>query len=288
LPKRRFSVPTIQFAPISLDDAFPISAFQYTQKSQDLKRLHFHHSFEIGLCLEGRGVFFIENRPLSFRVNDISFIYPNQPHIAQSPNEIPSRWIFIDVDIDLLLAGNSALLNRIWEARASLPSIIHHQDARSLLGVLMLMIHELEHPGDQCQDIVKHLFSAALFLILDMNSEHTAYVPTAKPNAFTIISPALAFMAQNYDQEITISDLAQKCNLSETHFRVVFKSAIGKTPQRYLSAVRLKMAKALLRSTDMSILQTANSVGYGNVSAFNRMFKEDTGRSPMQYRKDGK
>ena len=96
--------------------------------------------------------------------------------------------------------------------------------------------------------------------------------------------PALSFITQNYQREISIKELAHVCNFSATHFRVLFKKAMGRTPKQYLSYIRVKMARTLLTSTDNSILNIAQSVGYDSVSSFYRTFHSLYGQTPSEYR----
>ena len=88
----------ISYLEIPLPAEFPVHVFSYVQGFRDWSRLHFHNGVEIGLCLEGEGLFLIENRILPFSAGDISLIFPDQPHIARSGPGAPSRWYFITVD----------------------------------------------------------------------------------------------------------------------------------------------------------------------------------------------
>ena len=103
-------------------------------------------------------------------------------------------------------------------------------------------------------------------------------------SAFAAVSPSLSYIAQNYPREIFVIDLAEICNLSEPHFRALFKKAIGRSPLQQIAYVRMKMAKTLLKSTDLSILAISQSVGYESISSFNRTFKAQFGNSPSEFR----
>jgi len=273
----------IQFFDVALKEDFPVSFFNYTQKNKSLKRLHYHNSFEIGTCLEGSGMFFIENKAISFRSGDISFIFPNQPHIAQSPNELPSKWVFIDADLNGLFADNNFLLNKVWEYRQQIPHIVHQEQCASLAPIARMIVEELEQQGHDYRLVVRELLSVLIYKISRLSQNRDSHVP-AMSNAFMSITPALAYIAQNYPKEISVRTLANTCNLSETHFRVLFKKAIGNSPQQHLAYIRMKMAKALLKSTDSPVLTISQNVGYESISSFNRTFKALFGQTPSEYR----
>ncbi|HEY5585428.1 MAG TPA: AraC family transcriptional regulator [Ruminiclostridium sp.] len=275
---------TIKFIDVPLNDHFPVKYFAHTQKHTDLIRLHYHNSFEIGLCLEGCGTFFIENKALSFNIGDVSFIYPSQPHIAQSPNGLPSKWLFIDVDLGTLFADNKLLIKKLWEDKQQIPYIMHSDHHLNLVSISQMIVEELEQQEQNYELVVKELFSTFIYKLSRLCNNSRDNLPTLS-DAFWSISPALTYISQNYSNEVTSNDLAKICNLSETHFRVLFKKAIGKPPLQYLAYIRMKMAKALLKSTEFSVLCIAQSVGYDSISSFNRTFKAQFSQSPSTYKK---
>jgi hypothetical protein len=61
-----------------------------------------------------------------------------------------------------------------------------------------------------------------------------------------------------------------------------------RSPLRYLTTLRLNMAKALLNGTDESVHRVSLRVGYATLSGFNRHFKRDVGCSPREYRSGGR
>lgn len=109
------------------------------------------------------------------------------------------------------------------------------------------------------------------------------YVPRARQQ---LLQPALDYLADNYfDPAITNDRLAAMCGVSTVHFRKRFEAAMGMPPIRYLHALRIQKAKDILESDYGSITQVAESVGYGSVFHFSKMFRLYTGQSPTEYAK---
>jgi len=266
---------------IQLDDEFPVYYFKYVQKYKDFHKLHYHNSFEIGLCLEGSGMFFIENRALSFNTCDISFIYPNQPHIAQSPNELPSKWLYINVDFDGLFLDNGKMSTILWENKNQIPYIIHSND--NLVKIASIIADELESKGQNYKLIIKELFHSFIYTLIRQAVKRDDN-PFSLSEAYFSIAPALVYISHNYHNDISVTDLAKACNLSDAHFRLIFKNEIGCSPLQYLITVRMKMAKILLKSTELPVLIIAQKVGYTSISSFNRAFKSHFNQTPTVYR----
>ena len=92
---------TIKCLPVSLDPEFPIHCSDdvYELPSLPVTYLHYHSDLELGICLGGSGVFYIGNQTFSFSKGDVSVIFPNVIHIAQSAQEGSSQWRFITIDL---------------------------------------------------------------------------------------------------------------------------------------------------------------------------------------------
>lgn len=78
----------------------------------------------------------------------------------------------------------------------------------------------------------------------------------------------------------------RECNISETHFRRVFKSMTGLPPQQFLIINRLKMAANLLIHTTEPVNIIAEQCGIGNPFYFSRIFKEKNQITPLEYRRE--
>ncbi len=81
-----------------------------------------------------------------------------------------------------------------------------------------------------------------------------------------------------------VQRLARVSSVSEAHFARSFKEAFGLPPHRYLLTRRIERAKALLRDTDLPILEIALQTGWNSLGTFGRTFRDVTGESPSELR----
>lgn len=86
-------------------------------------------------------------------------------------------------------------------------------------------------------------------------------------------------------QQFSIEYLADLCHWSPTHFRRVFHDIMGTSPLDYVNNTRILKSCILLRSTEHSILDISEMVGFHSVSSFNRYFIKLMQMSPREYRK---
>ena len=98
------------------------------------------------------------------------------------------------------------------------------------------------------------------------------------------IKEAISFIEQNFQNDITVEDIAKFCGLNRSYFGKIFHESIGKTPQEFLIAYRMIKATELLKLTSLSIADIGNAVGYPNQLHFSRAFKNVYGISPRQWR----
>ena len=101
-----------------------------------------------------------------------------------------------------------------------------------------------------------------------------------------LVRPALEFMMDNFQENISISQLAALSNLSKSYFMGCFKKAVGVGAIEHLTQLRVNAACEALSDTDEMISDVALDCGYSNLSNFNRQFKKITGSTPNEYRRN--
>ncbi len=85
-------------------------------------------------------------------------------------------------------------------------------------------------------------------------------------------------------EEWPVERLARVSGVSEAHFARSFKEAFGAPPHRYLLTRRIERAKALLRDTDIPIIEIALDTGWQSLGTFGRQFRDIIGESPSGFR----
>ena len=100
-----------------------------------------------------------------------------------------------------------------------------------------------------------------------------------------VIGQALALLHKEPAEPWTISDLARRVGLSRTRLAERFRHFLEETPMAYLAKWRLKLGAEMLQSTENSVAEVAQAVGYGSEAAFNRAFKREYDCPPAQFRR---
>lgn len=101
----------------------------------------------------------------------------------------------------------------------------------------------------------------------------------------SVVGRIREFLDNNFGKEITRNDLAELVYLNPDYISRIFKKEMGMTISGYLLRKRVETAKELLENTGMPINVISMQVGYSNFSYFTKVFRENVGVSPNEYRK---
>jgi AraC family transcriptional regulator len=92
------------------------------------------------------------------------------------------------------------------------------------------------------------------------------------------------FIGDNYERDLSLTELARVAGMSTFHFAREFKRATGTTPHQYLIKFRVERAKALLAESRMPLVEVGFRSGFSHQSHFSRLFRRLTGTTPLSYR----
>ncbi len=99
------------------------------------------------------------------------------------------------------------------------------------------------------------------------------------------IDRALAILARSFAGPLSDEAVAGQVGLSTSHFRHLFREVTGQPFHRYLVALRLEKAKAMLERQALGVGDVAEAVGFHNLAHFSRAFNQRFGASPTSMRK---
>lgn len=98
------------------------------------------------------------------------------------------------------------------------------------------------------------------------------------------LRPVIDFINRHFEQKISIRTLSEMMHISRYYFINIFKSSLGVTPHEYLINLRVKKAKELLISTDLSLTEISDRTGFCDSKNLILNFKKSTAMTPRQYR----
>lgn len=101
-----------------------------------------------------------------------------------------------------------------------------------------------------------------------------------------MVNGVVGYIRANFRRpELSVKDIADAVNLSPQHMTSVFKENTGMTVGQYIKKMRLDFSYSLLKKTDMSLSEIADSSGYTDENYWAKVFKKEYGSTPSEYRK---
>lgn len=124
-----------------------------------------------------------------------------------------------------------------------------------------------------------------LYLLCNPEKQAEDAVPILNRELSRTLAETCRYMEEHLDEPLTIPVLSRHACLSATTFKEGFRRLYGMPVHTWLRQIRMKHAADLLRSSSLSVLAVAQSVGYGSSSQFAAAFRQQYGMTPAMYRK---
>ena len=151
--------------------------------------------------------------------------------------------------------------------------------AYSYLNLLLYLIDK--YAGRE----IAVLISKSFMIDIDRNSQSPFIIfKGQKEHEDEQIKKAQEFIESNYQEKITVEQLASTLALSRRNLERRFKKATANTVVEYIQRVKIEAAKICLETSRENISEVMYKVGYNDTKAFRTTFKKITGLSPVQYR----
>lgn len=204
-------------------------------------------------------------------------IFPGQINTYVSDKDVP--WEYIWIEFDGLHVKET--LNIVGLSK---DNPVYHAKFRDMRETMMReLLYMTEHEKEPPFHLIGHLY---LFLDAMLRSIAPEQNTEKKRLQDFYIREALSHIEQNFQNDITVDEIAKFCGLNRSYFGKIFKDYTGKTPQQFLLTYRMIKATELLKLTKLSIGDIGNAVGYPNQLHFSRAFKNVYGMSPRAWREE--
>ena len=264
-----------------------MSYFEVTfseSKNHTMNYLHSHDFFEFYFQFAGTRKYFCDNK--YYELQEHSFIVI-PPHTLHKFEGGPYKKFGIFFSIDKLPIDQHPLLTKLAEKHViQFPKNKMQQIQRTLNKIFQL--YNLEKTKD------KHLQISLWFgylmhqIYLTNITEQSSRIGLINTNLNTDLSPTILkimdYIQINYNTNLTLEQICKRFNLSRSWISKVFFDANGLTIFQYKLKLQLNKAKDLLTSTTYSSDKIAQITGFSNANYFSKVFKKNTGNSPIAFR----
>jgi AraC-like DNA-binding protein len=264
----------------------PTSSFIYhvRRESSFTPYWHYHPEYQLTLVRRGEGRRFVGDDVSSFRAGDLVLTGPNLPHMwCSSPRgRLPHEAVIIQFPASIFggrflelpeMAGVRRLLERSAQG-LRFTDATRRKVAGRVVGMgrrrgLARLIELLE--------LLRVLSTSPADRVLSSR----AFAPAVDRER---IDRVCRYVAENASRPLSLSTAAAAAHMSVPAFTRFFRRCTGKSFVEHLTELRVGTACRLLMETDQSIGEICAAAGFGNLSNFNRRFRQLKGLSPRQFR----
>lgn len=170
--------------------------------------------------------------------------------------------------------------NIIYERYGAVIDLKDSSEIQSILDEILRITAKSDLlPEARISMLIMQLLTGLLLKCGDLAGSHNAKILDDH------VKLALEFVERNYNNNISLSDMAAYSCCSRYHFSRLFKKVTSYSPYEYIMKYRANMAKKMLKDTGKSVENIAESVGFASTSNFIRTFREFEGMTPLKYRK---
>ena len=236
--------------------------------AQSAYTAHTHDLWEIGICIEGEGVYHLGEQSSPFPVGGIYLCPPGISHCREEVAQDRFCDLFIRFDDDQMLSGfgGGFFLDDAEGTLVSLASVAYKLYNEDFVGN---------------SDAINMILGAFCRIVMD------------KARVDALLSESVIILRDEInrrflDPDYKVADTIDALDYNPDYMRRLFKQEMGRTPSDYLTEKRVENAKKLLAcgsTPELSVAEIAFICGFYDSNYFTRVFKKETGVLPTAYRK---
>lgn len=220
----------------------------------------------------GSGMVEIEGQTYGLAGGNVAFIDCSKPYSHSTGDDLWTVY-WAHFDGPALLAIYNKFIDRSGKP------VFAVQDMESYIGLLR-DLYEIGAGASYVRDMsINTILSSLLEKVMrDCWTE-------GRPTGNTKVEKIRLYMENHYMESITLESMSQQFFMEKTYLAHVFSRATGTSPIKYLSVVRIRKVKELLRFTNDTLAEIAKQTGFSTEQYLSRVFKDMEGIPPREYRK---
>ncbi|MDQ0116792.1 AraC family transcriptional regulator [Paenibacillus harenae] len=212
------------------------------------------------------------------------FIKKHDIHKTLEGGDLHERAIIYFVDAFLEQYRNSHL-TMLLSSFMQIHRVIdfNNLEQNYIENILFQMNNEYSNPNRPGQELYFESLLVQLLLFASRKVTETAKTVYSPMNEK--ITEVIEYCNLHFSKALTLKEVSSMLFISAFHFSRLFKKYTGFNFTEYILTLRIREAQRLLRETSGKVIDIAESVGYMNITHFNRKFKQIAKMSPLEYRK---
>lgn len=255
--------------------------------TQSDSRIKLYDCYKISILLSDGLAAVARDRVINPGKGGILFFRPDEIHFGRFFRDGVHKYLdfYIPCDLFQRLFGEDTRLNFFEDTAEDRINYIcpDSASAKTVTEAAVEALRVLKNPnGGRKRDM--KLFSLILQTVMLCEENYEAQKKKAPKNEMPVfVTETLSYISEFYAQGLTLDMLADNAGCSVAYLARIFKQYTGKTVYRHITDTRIANAQLFLRQ-GCSVTEACFLAGFNDCSGFIRVFKELTGKTPLQYK----
>lgn len=247
----------------NMNNKLPFKYYGNLKRNADDKGVmsNWHDNLELQLCTKGNGCVFLDSKKYEIKKGDIIVVNPNVIHLTLACDHIEISGIILDSNFDIMDKNlyYQPIINN-WEIENLFDKIANERDNLKLTKYLIEILIILKET----------------YCCVNPKITNSRY--------FNIVKKSIEYIRENYNEKITIDDIAKKVQINKYTLSKEFKKLTNQTIVDYINAYRIERVVQLIIKGE-NVTTSAYNCGFNNLSYFTNVFKKYKGVLPSKYEK---
>ena len=249
--------------------------------------MHWHEDFQFIYVMDGKIKFLTLNKRIEVSAGQGIFINKNILHqVEQFMSCHYKSFVFPDYFLKFYFGSPAGVFVDSISENEGL-EFYHFTGQNEWENTVLNLLQKLAETEEKKNEFYPYEILLTLSTLWLTFRKNILLPPQQQENIVSIrMQKFLNYIANHYAEDISLESLAKSGNVGKSECLRCFKASLQTTPYKYLMEYRLSKAADLLKTTDLPIGVISENVGFHQVSHFGKCFKEKTGYSPRDYRKN--
>lgn len=242
-----------------------------------------HNEIELNYFPVGTITYLLQEEKITIPAKRLSVFWGLVPHqIVNFEGDSPYFVCTIPFSLFLEWKLPASFVDRILKGEVLLEASKDYSDYDEFL--LNNWIRDVDYP-DAVEVILLEMRARLGRLAISHVPGKQSYSVPVQSNEINHVERIAMYIAQNYQDPITVSDIGEEVGLHPDYANSLFKKAFDSTLSEYIIEERIAHAQRKLITSDENISTIAFECGFNSISWFNSVFKDMNGCTPREFRK---